>query len=484
MKRNFKLIFMMLMLFATTFIHASEKRLDVESTVANSDADSQITQGYLENDISVIATQEAIRVMKNSYISPYNYSQNPIALNMGYDTRSSESTGTFSGGISIVGSANYFNNGNYTEFNTDVAQLWGQTGRWNGFALGAGGTAVFNGMQINSNNAFATRGILAPTQAYVDYQFSNIVDVTVGNILISTPWVTSFGSNPGLTYGMGNNSYQGVLVNVQPLKSLLFTAYTAWGYLQYPNNWYSPQNFYNYNGGVLYNRQPTYGTTGIGVNWNPVDSYSARLWLYNFENYANLAYVDNSYHLNLPSIVSMDFGLQGFMEQGSGITTQTVLPGMQNTAGSVSSNGLGAKISLNIGDNTTSISFNNIFGPNGSYLNGGMVTPYTYGMEVDPLYTTPALTSLAEQGSGYAYTLRNSTWFMDKNLKFNLSASQFFVNQVYSGQPNQINEYDGSLMYSIPHTHMNIWTRLVYLEQPDYYGGNMWQPRIIYNWTF
>jgi hypothetical protein len=113
-----------------------------------------------------------------------------------------------------------------------------------------------------------------------------------------------------------------------------------------------------------------------------------------------------------------------------------------------------------------------------------MVTPYTFGMEIDPLYTTPALTSLAELGSGYAYTLRNSTTFMDKSLKFNLSMSQFFVNQVYSTQMNQVTEYDGTLIYRIPHSTMNVWTRMVYLQQPQNNGGNMWQPRVIFNWTY
>ena len=113
-----------------------------------------------------------------------------------------------------------------------------------------------------------------------------------------------------------------------------------------------------------------------------------------------------------------------------------------------------------------------------------MVTPYTYGMEIDPLYTTPALTSLAELGSGYAYTIRNSTYFLEKSLKFNLSMSQFFINQVYTAQPNQVTEYDAVLLYRIPHTNMNVWSRLVYVEQPENAGGSRLQPRFIFNWTY
>ena len=113
-----------------------------------------------------------------------------------------------------------------------------------------------------------------------------------------------------------------------------------------------------------------------------------------------------------------------------------------------------------------------------------MVSPYTAGLEVDPLYTTPALTSLVEQGSGYAYTIRNSTTFLDNKIKFNISASNFIINQVYTGQPNQITEYDSSFIWRIPHTTMDVWTRLVYLQQPLTIGGNLLQPRLIYNWTF
>ena len=178
--------------------------------------------------------------------------------------------------------------------------------------------------------------------------------------------------------------------------------------------------------------------------------------------------------------------IQGFMQSSSGsaLTTQFPATSAQTTpAGVVASNGVGAKLALNIGNNTSSISYNNIFGSNGSFLNGGMVTPYTYGLQIDPLYTTPALNSLAELGSGFAYTLRNSTGFMDNKLKFNLSFSQFYVNQVYSFQANLISEYDTSLIYRIPHSNMNIWTRMVYVGQPASVGGNMWQPRVIFNWT-
>jgi hypothetical protein len=460
--------------------------IDTESAVAKNDSADDTVEDEFRNDVSVKMTEQEIKDLKKSYISPYNYLQDPIDLNMGYDSRLDTANGTYNIGISVIAGENRPINHENMTFNTDVGELWGQTGRLGGFALGAGVTTVFNVNDNGSADTYRTTGQIAPTQAYINYQYSNKIDISVGNILITTPWVNSFGSAQGGTYAMGNNSYQGVLINVQALPSLLVTGYTAWGYLQYPNGWYGPQNFYNTTKGVLTNSQPTGGTSGVGITWNPVNSYTGQLWLYNFADYANMAYLNNSYHVDLTKLTSIDFGLQAFTQTsaGSAITNQVMSPNQTTTLGNISSNGLGAKIALNIGDNITSISFNNIFGNNGSYLNGGMVTPYTYGMEIDPLYTTPALTSLAELGSGYAYTIRNSTSFLDKSLKFNLSMSQFFINQVYASQVTQITEYDASLLYRIPRTNMNIWARMVYLQQPPSFGSELWQPRVIFNWTY
>lgn len=449
---------------------------------------NQTDDEYFENDSSILLQQQEIKDLKNSYISPYNYLQDPIDLNMGTH-QSAESTGTFHLGTSVIGNINAPTQGQNRAYNTDIFQVWGQTERVAGFALGGGGTAVLNFNQTGQPNTFGTTSVFTLSQAYVDYQYSNKVDVVAGNILITTPWVNSFGSQPGATYAMGNNPYQGVMVNVQALSSLLLTGFYAWSYMQYPNNWFNQQTYYNTNGANLLSgigNTTTNGPAGLGLIWNPVDSYSGQMWFYNFADYAQMAYVDNTYHIPLGGIFSMDASAQGFMQSSSGsaITNQVSLPGQTSPAGVVSSNGVGGKLALNIGNNTTSISYNNIFGSSGSYLNGGMVTPYTYGMEIDPLYTTPALTSLAELGSGFAYTLRNSTLFMENSLKFNLSFSQFFVNQIYDTQPNLVTEYDASLLYRIPHTNMNVWTRMVYQDQGEAYGGALWQPRVIFNWTY
>lgn len=461
---------------------------DNESSVIKSGNKYRSSDDYFDNDASVQLQEEEIKALKNAFISPYNHLQDPIDLNMGLADTRTESKETFHLGTSVIGNINSPTQGQNRAYNTDIFQIWGQSSRVGGFALGAGGTAVLNMNQTGQPNTFGTTSVFTLSQAYIDYQYSNKLQITGGAILLTTPWVNSFGSNPGATYAMGNNPYQGVIASVQALPSLLLTGFYAWNYMQYPNNWFNQQTYYNTMGGPLagIGSSPTNGPAGLGMIWNPVDSYSGQLWFYNFNNYAQMVYFDNSYHIGLSSLFSLDISGQGFMQSSSasGLTNQVSLPGETSPAGVVASNGVGGKLALNIGNNTTSISYNNIFGSSGSYLNGGMVTPYTYGMEIDPLYTTPALTSLAELGSGFAYTLRNSTTFMDNTLKFNLSFSQFFVNQVYSSQPNLVTEYDAALLYRIPHTNMNVWTRMVYQDQGEAYGGALWQPRVIFNWTY
>lgn len=485
-KKQFGKISFLGLMFITGSAYALP--VDDESGVINTQYEDVLVEDEFRNDQGVLMTEEEVKLLKGQYISPYNYLQDPVAARLGYSAVTSSAGGTYRGGISaIVGENRPLSPGtsNMT-FNTDIAQIWGQTGRLGGFALGGTVTAVANFNDAGHVNTYNTASQSTLSQAYLNYQYSNKVDVSVGNIILSTPWVNSFGSQQGGTYALGNNPYQGAVVNVQALPSLLVTGYTALGYMPFPNNWFNQRNYYNTMSGILHNDIPTSGTSGVGLTWNPVNSYTGQLWLYNFADYANMAYVDNAYHVGLSKLFSLDFGLQGFTQasSGSSITNQVLSPNNTTTLGNVSSNGLGAKMALNIGPNVTSVSFNNIFGSNGSFLNGGMVTPYTYGMEIDPLYTTPALYSIAELGSGYAYTIRNSTTFMENKLKYNLSMSQFFVNQVYSTQLTQVTEYDSTILYRIPHTNMNVWGRLVYVQKPDNYGGNMWQPRVIFNWTY
>jgi len=448
------------------------------------------SQEPIDNSEAEAGEEIDIETLKNSYISPYNYTQDPIAYNMGTSSVAGPN-GTYHVGLSQINTTNInLNDQNAARFDA-TAEVWGQTRRWGGFALGGalqGGAVV---EQTGQPNTYGTTGIIFPTQAYADWEYKNVFEITGGNILLTTPWVNSISSFPGATYANQNNTFQGVTANLQIMPTLLLTGFRVFSYLQFPDNGYTTTTLYNNMGGPMANMgsASTPGANGVGGVWSPSKNYTLNAWFYQFYDYADMWYADNNYHLPLSdkNVVSMDFGFQALTQNanGSSIPANTLMPGSttQNLGG-VSSNAIGIKWAINAGPNTLTLAYNNVFGSNGSYLNGGIVTPYTFGLETDPLYTTPALNSIAELGSGSAYLIKDSMAFMNNSLKASLAFSQFFVNQVYATQANQVTEYDAALQYTVPHTTLNFWSRLVYVSQPDYAGGSFLQPRLIVNYTF
>jgi len=446
------------------------------------------SQDAIDNSQAEVGEDMDIKAFKNSYISPYNYTQDPIAYNMGTSSVAGPN-GTYQVGLSQISTTNInLNSQNAARFDETV-EAWGQTQRWGGFALGG---ALQSGVimeQTGQPNTYGTTGIIFPTQAYADWEYKDAFEITGGNILLTTPWVNSISSFPGATYANQNNTFQGVTANLQVMPNLLLTGFRVFSYLQFPDNGFSSTTLYNTMGGPLQNMGSTStpGATGAGATWNPSSNYTLNAWFYQFYDYADMWYADNNYHLPLSTATSFDFGVQALTQNanGSSIPANTLAPGSSTqNLGGVSGNAVGMKFAVNVGHNTVTLAYNNVFGANGSYLNGGIVTPYTFGLETDPLYTTPALNSIAELGSGSAYLIKDSMSFLDNSLKASLAFSQFFVNQVYATQANQITEYDAALQYTIPNTTLNFWSRLVYVSQPDYAGGSFLQPRLIVNYTF
>lgn len=437
------------------------------------------------NDDAVAAEEAEIDKLKNAYISPYNYIQDPIAYNMGTSSVAGPN-GTFHIGVSSVNSANVrLDSQNYSVF-SETGEVWGQTERWGGLALGGTLSGSASAQQIGQPNTYATTGLLIPSQAYLDWQYKDIFEITGGNVILTNPWVNSISNYPGATYANSNAPFQAVQANVQVNRSLLLTGFRAFTYQQYPNNWFNYETLYNTSGNYQGLAQ-TPGATGAGATWNPASNYNLNLWYYNFIGQADMWYFDNHYHQNISKNVSMDFGIQLLNQSSSGdvFTSSTYqnIQGQTVQTPGVAGNAVGAEWAINTGNNTILLAYNNVFGTPGSLLDGGIITPYTYGLETDPLYTTPALSSIAELGSGSAYLIKDTMHFLDNSLKASLAFSQFFVNQVAAWQPGIQTEYDAALQYTVPKTNLNIWTRVVYVDTSQNAGGSFWQPRLIVNWT-
>lgn len=440
-----------------------------------------------ENAAAVAAEEAEIDRLKNAYISPYNYLQDPIAYNMGTSSVAAGANGTFHIGVSSVNSASVrLNSQNFSVF-SETGEVWGQTERWGGLALGGTLSGSATAEQVGQPNTYATTGLLIPSQAYLDWQYKDILDITGGNVILTNPWVNSISNYPGATYANSNAPFQALQANIQVNKNLLLTGFRAFTYQQYPNNWFNYETLYNTSGDYQGLAQ-TPGATGVGATWNPTNNYNFNLWYYNFIGQADMWYFDNHYHQSISKNVSMDFGIQLLNQTSSGdvftsSTYQTIQGQIAQTPG-VAGNAVGAEWAINTGNNTLLLAYNNVFGTPGSLLNGGIITPYTYGLETDPLYTTPALSSIAELGSGSAYLIKDTMHFLDNSLKASLAFAQFYVNQVAAWQPGLQTEYDAALQYTVPKTNLNIWTRVVYIDTSQNAGGSFWQPRLIVNWTY
>ena len=423
-------------------------------------------------------------------ISPCNYLQNPFGL-VGYSSKGGPN-GSWGLGLSGIFNNNIRPQGTDTWGIGNVVEFWGQTPRWGGFALGGaislaniGSSNLLNPNDIPSQQMQHTTEVIIPNQAYLNYQYKNVFDIAAGNIVLNTPWANSAASLPPYIL---TNSFQGVTANLQVLPNLLLTGFGIFSYQLYPNNYWDRGTNYNIPGGIIQSigSTPTPGSLAIGAVYQPTRNDTVNLWLYQFYNYVDMWYADNDWKLELSKNVSMNFGIQGVMQtaNGSNLVGQQTLEGTNIPAGTPNGNAVGVKWDINVPHDTISFSYNNVFGPTGSFLNGGLITPYTYLFETDPLYTTPALGSMAELGSGSAFTFRNKTKFLDNSLQFNVSYSVFWINKIFPTQANLIEEYNVVLKYNIPHTKFSTLGRLVYYQQPDYAGGNTFQPRIIVTYVF
>src|SRR6185437_1360504 len=103
--------------------------VDTENAVTVSGSADETVEDEFRNDVGVLMSEEEIKILKNSYISPYNYLQDPVALNMGFDTKTGSANGMYHGGFSAIAGGNRPINRDNMAFNTDIGEIWGQTGR-------------------------------------------------------------------------------------------------------------------------------------------------------------------------------------------------------------------------------------------------------------------------------------------------------------------------------------------------------------------
>lgn len=350
------------------------------------------------------------------------------------------------------------------------ANLFAQTGSVAGFSFG-GNLAIINpyfSSEINGTTIkqfLPANQVIFPNELFTEYKIPSVFQVDAGWLFIETPWVTSLDSQ-----ALQKPTFQGILVNYQMTKDILWTGMALNGYMPISQTGFSGNTLYN-KGVDTSTQTPNIssgspGTYALGIQYGADKQWKANLWGYQFLDYADLLYADTRYRLGQPTGFHMHFAAQAATEGSNG----------QNNAfsaasyGAPQSNMLGFQYGVYYTWFAFAASYNDVFGNSSAYGSGNMVSPYTYQIGTDPLYTSSLMSGLIEKSAGSAMKLAPSFFAFDKSLTITPSFTQFWTNPYpYS------NEWDLALTYDMPHAKgLTLNGFLGYLQQPvPVAGGDM-----------
>ncbi|MEY2342540.1 hypothetical protein AB4090_10575 [Acidithiobacillus sp. IBUN Pt1247-S3] len=247
-------------------------------------------------------------------------------------------------------------------------------------------------------------------QAYVQFDYHNKVVVRAGDqMLHNMPWLHSH--DPMLL----PDSYQAVYARIQPYKGVRLIGLREFKWQSRTSNQYYPDNYYypnTYDGDSLYGgfgKLPTYapstaGTLAFGATYNKRD-YDANLWYYDFYGFAKMFYASGGASDSFGDVKG-NLHAQFLREYGS-----------HSFLGNVDSVTYGAKAGLAYGPVGIGLAYNQNSPKPGSFLNGGVVSPYNIGA----LYTNSVIVGLVQLGGGHAYQVAASyqtPWNVSTNLSY------------------------------------------------------------------
>lgn len=337
--------------------------------------------------------------------------------------------------------------------------LFAQSGHVKGFALG-GAMQVANpftapGKQNLSGeipySLFPITRDITPSEAYIEYQLPDHVQVDAGWIFLQTPWMNSYDDAMLVTA-----PFQGVLANYQLSTNWRLTGIATNAYEEMGSTSFNQDSMYNSSYGNFVTRTP-YGTQNIfsdnytspgslalGSVYHPNEDYELNMWAYSFSGYANTIYADSNYDIHVNPFNKFNVGVQVGNQNTLGM--QTTSP-QQAGDGSVNSNLAGAKIGYSYDDwFDVEASYDTTFGPKSGFYGGDFISPYSFTIVNDPLYTSGLAAGLIEMGAGNSY--RIGTIFRpipgNSRSKIELAYEQF--NTVSPAK-----EYDVDLKY-VPET--------------------------------
>lgn len=303
-------------------------------------------------------------------------------------------------------------------------------------------------------------------QAFLQYQ-NPVWLIRGGDQMIKTPWLNDSPSR------MIPATYQAILLTVTPISNLDVTVFRQFRFKGWTSksfdttNLYEPGNF----GAIAFPQlegESVLGTLSTGAKYTQ-PNLIAQAWFYKFYDFANFIYADacytfkNNTHIN--PIVAMQLG----SEWGDGKNTlNTVGLGKANSAV------YGALLGLEIYDGKITFAYDDIPQTAGAFENGNIVSPYTAGYTVDPLFTTSMIAGLIEKASGHAMKLTGCYSVLDKQLTLLLSYAKYYTRPALKNT----NESDIDVTYSFNKTilkGLSLRNRLGILNNHPIFG------RFIYN---
>lgn len=445
-----KLLYALIASISTQIVYAD---ITTESSVITSSSASAIKPIQIESAPQLESALAAPTANTNStYISNVAYIQNPYAgVTSGGGTlvpqqKVMESEGLL-GKLFTNGTYNVYSgattgfggtgkNGSSGETSAYGATLFAQTGQVGGFSFGGAFTAMnpffasnMNGSNMNDNLFTPGNQQLALTQAFLEYQYENILNADVGYIAINnSPWLSASYYNDMISVPA---TYQGALLNVYPGGGWLLTALAFNGVQTSGQEGFTGETFYNsiYGSSYQTNNASSNGTVALGANfvgWN--NNYNLRLWGYQFDDYGTMLYGDNSIKIPLSKAVTLNFAGQGGVNNNFGANTaftnnpyavepsSSYLP----SSGNINSKFAGAQAGVTVDWFNATFSANTVWGPSDAVGNGAIVTPYTTNLGTDPLYAEGWLTTMANSGlTGNIYKASLTFSFLDNNLSIN-----------------------------------------------------------------
>ncbi len=325
------------------------------------------------------------------------------------------------------------------------ANIFVQSGHVGGFAIG-GMIEVINpflqpGYRYLSGdisyNLLPNTQVVTPSELYLEYQFANKVQVDAGWIFLETPWMNSY-DDAMLVSG----DFQGVLANYQVSNNWRLVGIASNAYQEMGSTSYNQLTMYNKgfngNGWVLPTTATSDGSYAIGGVFKPVADYDLNLWGYSFAGYANTLYADSNYVYHLNEDNKFNFGVQLGNQNTWGMSTNNM---QQAGYGSPDSYLVGGKFGYNYSYwFNAEVSYDGMFGPNNSYYQGGFVSPYSYTIVNDPLYTSGLGAGMIEQGAGNSWRAATTFKILNEDLKLELAFEQFLTT-------SPLNEYDIDIKY-------------------------------------